>query len=152
MIMFENIQFVHCALPDMSLNEIDVSIKLADGVALKSPLAVEAESQGEAKALSASNEGILFLANSSGSRAFFLNGSELPSLQQPPGFQRVGDGLEAAKCLRAKEGAMPSIGAAGVKDIDTFTKQLKIAMFLTNSRNIEELRKAPIYHTSDGHA
>ena len=144
-----SIQFVHCAIPNMSLSEADTSLGLGNGTALASPIAVRAASDDEAEALSISNKDVPAALQSGGTVRVFLNGRLAAELDDGHELVDVGDGLEAAKALRMNQKAIPSVDKQSAQDIRTFVKQLRIAMFLTDSKSIGELERAPIYRVGD---
>jgi hypothetical protein len=143
-----DIHFIHCALPDMALSEADTSYHVC-GIDAKAPIAVLLNDKRSAAQKSSEMPGIIFVVESEGSSIAFKDGNEV-SESSRNAFRtvKVGDGVGAAKALRAFENAIPCINETDAGRIDTYIKQLKIAMFLTNSRSIDDLKNAPIYKTN----
>ena len=137
----EGIQFVHCAIPNLALNDVDTSYKLKEGFMLPYPIVITSESEDEAKEMSAKYKDIPFRFNNS----VFINGKQTGQLKSTYIIE-VRDGIEAAKAIRLDRNALPCIGKADMKELDIYIKQLRIAMFLTNSKNILKLEAAPIYN------
>ena len=143
---FRKISFVHNALPDLSLEEVDTSLEIGSGKPiLESPILVKAKSLGEAVRMSSSNKGVAFVAERNGSMGLYVDGNERGALPQGFGLEAAGDGIEAAKIIRA--GGVPMIEEGQLADYRLYVQQLRIAMFLTDSKDINRLRKAPIYVT-----
>ncbi len=143
------ISFVHNALPELSLGEVDTSFILGrEKVELKFPLLVLFSDRTEAMKESSARRDVPAAVVEGGSIEVFLNGSgkkiELSGFK----MENVGDGIEAAKALRIDDGIIPFIEKSKLENFDLFIKQLRIAMFLTDSRDINALRKAPIYTTT----
>ncbi len=133
------IQFVHCAMPNMALSEADTRYTISERIELPFPIAVMVDSERLAKYLSTTSRNIPFVSSNS----IYLNGN--PVRLKSSHIVEVGDGLEAGKAIRVDSYAIPSIKFDFFSNFDTYIKQLRIAMFLTNSRNISELKKANIY-------
>ncbi len=140
-----NVHFIHCALPDMALSEADVSFRMG-GIEAKAPIGILANGKNSAAQMSSGRSGIIFVAESEGTATAFKDGVEVNTeLGDSFHVVAVGDGVEAAKALRIFEKSIPCINEGDAGRLDTYIKQLKIAMFLTNSRSIDNLKKAPIY-------
>ncbi|MCL4373927.1 hypothetical protein M1367_03570 [Candidatus Marsarchaeota archaeon] len=138
----KKMHFVHCALPDIALNGIDTSMRL-NGMVLDAPLLVQAKSKGEAELIERRfGTGAIVLSKSGAS--IFKDGRSVTLNGYAP--CKVGDGLEAAKAIRTENKAVPYITSSVAHKRYEMIKQLRIAMFLTNSKSIAELRKAPIYN------
>jgi hypothetical protein len=139
---FRKISFVHNALPDLSLGEVDTSFSI-DGAKLMFPIVVLVESKGDAEKLSGKNKDIPVVAITNGMLDIYTDGvcKEIP--EKGHKLIGVGDGLEAAKVVRT--GGVPFIKEARLSDFQLYMRQFKIAMFLTNSKNTVMLGKAPIY-------
>ncbi len=138
--MIDSIQFVHCAIPDMALSEADTRYALNEGFTLPCPMAVQASSNEEAAQLS-SRAAIpsVFQKN------VFVDGKLAVRLQSSQTVE-VEDGLDAAKAIRLLgNSVLPCIKRSDADSAGMFMKQLRIAMFLTNSINIGALGQAPIY-------
>lgn len=141
---FRRINFVHNALPDLSLTEIDTSLDIRElKIKIKFPIFIILNKREDAKRISAENKDIPILTKVNNELDIYTDGT---GLRVPVGnyrFEKIEDGLEAAKALRA--GVMPFIEASQMDDFELYMKQLRIAMFLTDSKNIAALKKAPIY-------
>ncbi len=137
----EGIQFVHCAIPNLALNDVDTSYKLKEGFVLPYPIAVMCESEEEAKEISQRSKDTPF--NFKG--LVFINGKQVGQLKSTY-LVEVRDGIEAAKAVRLDKSALPCIGKADLKELEIYIKQLRVAMFLTNSKSIQKLEAAPIYN------
>ena len=138
--MIDGIQFVHCAIPDMALKEADTRYRLSEGFTLPYPIAVQAASEEEAIRMSGSMSGTPIAFR----ERIFLGGKLAGSLSSSHTID-VSDGLEVAKAIRMDNLALPCIGASQANKMEMLIKQLKIAMFLTNSSDISALSRAPIY-------
>ena len=132
---------MHCAIPDLALNDVDTSYKLKEGFTLPYPLVVAAESEDDAKEISAKSRGVPFCFKS----LVFINGKQTGQLRSTY-LVEVRDGIEAAKAIRIDSSALPCISMADIKELDIYIKQLRISMFLTNSKSIAKLEAAPIYN------
>ncbi len=142
---FRKISFVHNALPDLNLGEVDTSLSLGDGTTtLKFPILVTVESADDAVRLSSSNSDVPFVVD--GRDEIYLNGVVQKGSARVVGMEEAGDGIEAAKIIRV--GGVPMIAKERLDDYKLYVQQLRIAMFLTESKDIKRLRKAPIYITS----
>ncbi|HUC39103.1 MAG TPA: hypothetical protein VL944_03155 [Candidatus Acidoferrum sp.] len=137
----EGIQFVHMAIPDMALNETDTSYTVKEGIELPYPLAVAVDSDEQAKELSKKNKNVPMVCNS----VVYINGKSAGSLKSTYLIE-VRDGIEAAKAIRLDPNALPCIDKAELEMIETYIRQLRISMFLTNSKNTKALEAAPIYN------
>lgn len=142
----ENLSFVHNALPELALSEVSTSFILGkEKLALKFPLLVMFEDREEARRESLGRKDIPVAAKDDGSVEVFLNGSGRKVSLDGYTMERVGDGIEAAKALRLGSSVIPFIDGKSAGNFDLFIKQLRIAMFLTNSKDINALKKAPVY-------
>ena len=143
---FMKISFVHNAMPDLSLEEVDTSLEIGGGKPpLEIPILVRAKSLDEAVRMSSSNRGVAFVAEHNGSVSICVDGAEKGVLPHSLDMEDAGDGIEAAKIIRV--GGVPVIGEKQLADYGLYVQQLKIAMFLTDSKDINRLREAPIYIT-----
>jgi hypothetical protein len=141
-----DISFVHNALPDLALDEIDVTMRFGSPeTTLKVPILVLAKTPEEALALSSANPDISLMTRNGSKIALYINGKPNDVDFGRMHEERVGDGIEAAKVIRM--GGIPFISAEQLGELQLYIKQLRIAMFLTNSNDIEHLKKAPIYVT-----
>ncbi len=141
-----NTHFVHCAIPDMAISEADTSCTIC-GIPTSVPIGVLIDDRNIAAQKSLEKPGIIFIADSSGTAMAFKDGKTMPAKGSGFKIVKVGDGVNAAKALRIFENSIPCIEEKDTKKLELYTKQLKIAMFLTNSKNIDSLKKAPIYNT-----
>ena len=137
------LHFVPDALPDLNLKDIDVLREERIGGAHLKCLPVAVETDDEAKAVE--------FSVSTGHPIFYLTGkSELLAIIEGKvasrakirKARRVSNGLELAKCIRL--GIAPCT-IDSVQQIDQIAEQLRIAMFLTNSRDMQSLKKAEVY-------
>ncbi len=140
----KSISFVHNALPDLSLNEINTTLKFGKpAVTIKMPILVQAETPDEAKALSMTNTEVPVIADNKDGIVLYLDGKAHNVHVGNVHIERVNDGIEAAKVIRT--GGIPLIRPEQLGELQLYIKQLRIAMFLTNSKDINHLKKAPIY-------
>ncbi|MEM0150123.1 MAG: hypothetical protein QXW10_04460 [Candidatus Micrarchaeaceae archaeon] len=116
--------------------------------ALSAPIFIKAKNLADAARLS-SISGLPALLASKGGLLLYDNSATI----RAGGYaaQRVKNGLEAAKLLRAADKVLPFITPDSANDSGQILKQLKIAMFLTNSSSVEKLKKAPIYVMGNEH-
>ncbi len=140
---FKKITFVHNALPDLSLSEVDTSFNL-DKVKIGVPILLLVEKEDDAKNLSKDNKDIPFAVKEASGLEICLDG-ECKKVGKH-NLEGVGDGLEAAKVIRTN--GIPFVKLAQLADFSLYVRQLKIAMFLTNSKDINSLKNAPIYAMS----
>ncbi|MCW6160359.1 MAG: hypothetical protein LVQ95_04720 [Candidatus Micrarchaeales archaeon] len=142
------LSFVHNALPELSLGEVDTSFNLGkEKVKLKFPLLVLFSDRTEAMKESSARKDVPAAVMDGRSVEVFLNGSSHKVALDGYKMENVGDGIEVAKALRMDSSFIPFIEKSKLENFDLFIKQLRIAMFLTDSRDIKALRKAPIYTT-----
>ncbi|MGC8651970.1 MAG: hypothetical protein ACP5UH_01830 [Candidatus Micrarchaeia archaeon] len=136
-----DIHFVHYALPDMALGDADTSMRIGS-ITLDAPVLVMVNKAREA-ALAERKYGMnAVLATKGGVRAFKSGRS---TLLRGYVLHKVNDGLEAAKVIRIDKKSIPYVTLGTARRSGEILKQLKIAMFLTNSKSISELKRAPIY-------
>ncbi|MCL4379110.1 MAG: hypothetical protein M1160_03135 [Candidatus Marsarchaeota archaeon] len=138
--MIDSIQFVHCAIPDMALSEADTAYRLSEGFTLPCPMAVQASSESDAVQLSGSGA-----MPSVFQKSVFVGGKLAGRLQSSQTVE-VEDGLDAARAIRLLgNSVLPCIKRTDADKAGMLIRQLRIAMFLTNSINIGALSQAPIY-------
>jgi hypothetical protein len=145
----EGIDFVHFAIPNLALSEIDTAYVLGGASArieLRFPLVVFVKDHDEAKELSIDYKSIPIAVERDDSIEIFVSGIGRSVRMNKQDLVRVGNGIDVAKALRLRPQALPFIEKDRIEDIDALIKQLRIVMFLTNSKNIEELINAPIYN------
>ncbi len=138
----ETMRFIPDALPDLNLSEIDTKISLnAGGHAVRVfPIAVEADSEAAAVKMGADHS--LFLVKNRDYLVAVLDG-KAHRITEIDDYKEVADGLELAKAIRM--GADVGVITAGAADkVKQVEEQLRVAMFLTNSKDIDALRKAPM--------
>ncbi len=138
---------MHCAIPDISLNETDISYRLSGGLKLQYPVAVAAATERSAISLSGRLKGVPVVFR----KHVFINGRKKADLG-PRRLVQVRNGVEIAKALRLDGGALPCISESDAGMIDIYIKQLRVAMLLTNSIDLKRLGKAPIYRMRLQHA
>ncbi len=143
-----SIMFVHNALPDLSMDDINLECSLNYGkseLVLSFPAVVLLDDEKKAQEMSKKDKELVFCHLSKDSIVAFSAGKEhvLPAASY--NLVQVNNGIEIAKAYRASRSNLPFINESQLSKVKEFTKQLRIAMFLTNSRNIGELREAPAY-------
>ncbi len=140
----KRMHFVHCAIPDLSLDSIRTDITMGSAK-LGCPILLLAKSAEDAKRV-AKDEKTLPAAFLEGESIHVLveGGKEVP-LAKGTHLVRAKDGLMAAKILRHDANAVPYIPEEAAKNAKMYVKQLKMAMFLTNSESIDRMRTAPVY-------
>ena len=158
--MTSDIKFIHCAIPDINFNDISILQKMTfyaensqKRVSLNcSPLALQVsfnpdldnklkliklkKTTGISLFLSSKNTKILFILHKNNIIKKRLN--SLSTIKSE-------DGLDAAKAIRLKQ--LPFLN--DINKINLIEKQLKVVMFLTNSKNITQLARAPIIHLNN---
>ncbi|MGC8587103.1 MAG: hypothetical protein ACP5K9_02320 [Candidatus Micrarchaeia archaeon] len=128
----------------MALNEVDTSITMR-GIKLDAPIFVVAKSAKMASSISSMIKGIPVVAASDKERTVYVNGTKAKLGLEKYKFVEVKDGIEAAKAIRISKKLLPFVYESETQRIKILVKQLQVAMFLTDSGNINALRKAPIY-------
>ncbi len=160
--MIQNIKFIHCALPDIDFNEISIKqkIKIKANNKIKTiscmPFAVEIKSKNTkdinkqiAKINIQKNIALFFTK----SKFFIFINKHIIEFNikankkntdqfNPNNAIIINNGLDAAKCIRLKQFPILS----DINKINLIEKQLKVVMFLTNSKNIAQLALAPIVY------
>jgi hypothetical protein len=134
----KNLRFVYCALPDLDLASIKTEEEFdsAEGKFISLPLAVEVESNPPQR------EGFFYLKEKG--EFFFVDKGKKKSIRRASSPILVKDGVDLAKCIRI--GAEPCIIKSSEEGkIPSIREELRIAMFLTNSKDIEALKNAEIY-------
>lgn len=139
-----SLRFIPVALPDVNLKDIDTRERFEAGgrtIALL-PLAIEVESEDEARRTSADGCRLFYIKRDGRFMLFDDNASALIAKDMAPA--RVKNGIELAKCMRL--GMTPCVirkhDAGRVHEIE---EQLRIAMFLTNSKDTAALKQASVY-------
>ncbi len=140
----KRMHFVHCALPDLSLDEIKTELK-AGNVELKNPIIILAKNEAEAGDVAKSEKEFAVAFVTDNKVYVIKNGGVEEPLPEGTYLVRAKDGLMAAKILRYDTRALPYVPKTMLKNAEVYLKQLKMAMFLTNSENIEKVRIAPVY-------
>jgi hypothetical protein len=142
----KEISFVHNALPDLSLNEIDTTLKIGiPAIELKVPILILSETPEAAKTLSIANTEVPVAIEKNNGLVLYLDGKACNVRIYNARIGRAGDGIEAAKVIRT--GGIPFIGQEQIGELQLYVKQLRIVMFLTNSKDIDHLKEAPVYVT-----
>lgn len=138
------IHFVHCAIPDISLDRVRTDFAIGN-IRLDEPIVVLADDKDDAREIVKHENAlpVVFLDGES-MRMVEGNGKNV-MLDHDCHLVKVGDGLMAAKILRYDAKAVPYIPKSEIKNAEMYLQQLKVAMFLTNSKDIEAMRSAPIY-------
>ena len=150
--MLDNIRFIHCALPDVNFKDIAInqSIKIKQYQNLKKGFTIEclpfvlqinSDNKREISEIHKKTGLCLFITKKD-KKIFVMYKSKIISnikINLKDIFY-INNGLDAAKCIRLAK--IPLIREAG--KLDLLKKQLKVVMFLTNSKNIKQLLTAPI--------
>jgi hypothetical protein len=138
----ERVQFVHIAIPELTLDEVSIFCRIPGlDVVLSTPIAILCSDQGKALRISRERAGVLvLLPDGSG----VVDGKNV-RLNPSHKILMIKNGLDAAKAVRIDETNVPVIDEADRQNLHVYERQLRIAMFLTASSNIAELRKAAIY-------
>ncbi len=140
----KRMHFVHCAIPDLSLDRIRTDFTIGKAK-LKSPILLLAESEDDARHI-VKREKVLPVAFLEGESIHVLiEGGKEVLLAKGMYLARAADGLAAAKILRYGTNIMPYIPKDAARNAEIYVKQLKMAMFLTNSESIDRMRTASIY-------
>jgi len=141
----EEISFVHNALPDLSLNEIDMSMSLDnDNIIIPAPIMVLVSDKSLAPKLLSQDANITaFVRSEENLDIYTKNGSYVIKSGILRTIQ-VNDGIEAAKAVRL--GYVPYIEVQQLDQLQLYLKQFRIVMFLTDSKNIKKLMSAPTYN------
>jgi len=140
----EEVSFVHHSLPDLSLKEIDTTFFIDNNLKVAVPIFVLASDDKIAYKLSEETNAPVIVDGKDWINIYVNNRKDPLKIDfKKIIFAKVKDGVEAAKAIR--NSMIPIITEAQIKDLPLYITQLKIAMFLTNSKNIEELKHAPIY-------
>ncbi|MCL4381028.1 MAG: hypothetical protein M1331_00765 [Candidatus Marsarchaeota archaeon] len=153
--MHSNIKFIHCAIPDLDFNDISIlqriTVKAGNNqnqIAVRClPFALHVffnpESNNKEKLLKLKKTtGIRLFVSSKNTKSLFIlhkNNIIRRKLNAVDTVQ-AGDGLDAAKAIRL--GKIPVI--SDKERVGLIEKQLKIVMFLTNSKHIAQLSKAAV--------
>ena len=141
-----NISFVHNALPDLSMEEISLAIELTgSGITIKFPMLVLAGDESDVPKLAPSGACIAVIKPSDSLRLYTDSKTyEMPA--DSINMVHIEDGVEAAKAIRL--GYVPYIKLEQLDQLQLYLKQLRITMFLTDSKDIPALKAAPIYRMS----
>ena len=134
----KNLRFVYCALPDLDLSSINTEEEFdsGDGKFKALPLAVEIEGNV------GSEDGFFYLKDKD--EFLFIDNGKRNVIRRAEHPIYVKDGVDLAKCIRI--GSEPCIIKKAEKGkIQSINDELRIAMFLTNSKDINALRSAEIY-------
>lgn len=155
--MNKNIKFIHCALPNIDFNKISMEEKIKIKVESKQitisclPFIIKITSNSNIK-----NQ-MLIIHKYKDVRLFFMKpnklfviyNKKLIEIENINGISKrtinknliyVNNGLDAAKYIRLKKYFV----VLKSDKINLIKKQLKVIMFLTNSGDIEHLKKAPV--------
>ncbi len=131
-IELEKVHFVHFAVPDMALDDANTKMRIGK-IVLDPPILIKAK-----PFKSAHTKGFAFFDGKK-----IVQGKNAYKLDMK--IEYVNDGLEAAKVLRMRINTLPVVKNASEKRLIEIKRQLRIVMFLTNSKSIKELKKAPVY-------
>ena len=157
--MDKNIKFIHCALPNIDFNKISIKENIKIKVESKQitisclPFIIEITStstsniKNQILVINKYNYIRLFFIKPN--KLFIIYNKKLIEIEEINGINKktinknliyVNNGLDAAKYIRLKKYFI----VLKFNQINIIKKQLKVIMFLTNSRNIKQLKKAPV--------
>ncbi len=155
--MNKNIKFIHCALPNIDFNKILIKENIKIKAECKQitisclPFIIEINSTFNIKnqILIINKYNYIKLFFMKPNKLFIIYNKKLIEIEEINGINKktinknlicVNNGLDAAKYIRLKKYFI----VLKFNKIDIIKKQLKVIMFLTNSINIEQLKKAPV--------
>lgn len=158
--MNSNIKFIHYAIPNLNFNDISILQKITfyagnsqkrvsincPPLALQVPFNPEMDNKVKLQKLKKTTGLSLFLSSKNMKTLFILHKNNIIKRKlNSVGAFKAEDGLDAAKAIRLKQ--LPFLN--DINKINLIEKQLKVVMFLTNSKNIAQLVHAPIIHLYD---
>ena len=140
-----DISFVHNALPDLSMGEISLATELTgSGITIKFPILVLAGDESDVPKLALSGACIAVVKGDS--LRLYMDSKTYELSVVSMNMVHIEDGVEAAKAIRL--GYVPYIKLEQLDQLQLYLKQLRITMFLTDSKDIPALKAAPIYRLS----
>ncbi|MGC8538235.1 MAG: hypothetical protein ACP5MZ_04650 [Candidatus Micrarchaeia archaeon] len=140
----KDISFVHNALPDLSIEEISLATELiGSSVTVEFPILVLASDESDIPKLASYGTPIAIIVKSGDSLHVYIDSKKTCELPGNTPMVHIEDGIEAAKAVRL--GYIPFIRPEQLDQLQLYLKQLRITMFLTDSKDMRALKAAPIY-------